>query len=140
MLRNLIAVVLSVSLAIMGLTSPAYADSNIIQVFADNQATDNHSALQPDPLVKSFGDSAKNTFVSVAGAAVVCYGIGGVATTIFPPAAGLMPYCPAAEALVGKTSLNSTIKVAKHIPVKKTIWVAKHLPVKQGLKIVNHAM
>ena len=116
MFRSLIALLIASVLTLTGLAAPAYADSSKINGFSwgAKQVFDSHNTINIvahpsdrsspsfwDRLAKSVGDGALGTVGVVVGGAVVCYTLDGAAATVFPPAAALLPYCPAVGLAVG---------------------------------------
>jgi hypothetical protein len=67
-----------------------------------------------NPLVKSTIDGAAQTAGAMIGGFLVCYTVSGVATTFFPPAAVLAPYCPGlgAASTSGSFGIQTVLKAA----------------------------
>ena len=115
MFRGLIALLVACVLAITSLTAPAYADSNQVGGLSvgAKQISDSHDIIIVSPLPeppspdfwKSFVDGVVNGALETAGAAIggaaICFIADGVATTVFPPAGVLLPYCSGLGATVG---------------------------------------
>jgi hypothetical protein len=114
MFRSLIAVIVALAIAVVGVVKPAYAyssDSNMGLVnppitingdgnsvsfndsfnrFADEGTIKEPSDAFVDGLVKGI---AETTGVVIGGIAV-CYALDGIATAFFPPAAAAAAFCP----------------------------------------------
>ena len=115
MFRGFIALLVACVLAITSLTAPAYADSNQVGGLSigTKQSSDSHDIIIVNPLPeppspdfwKSFVDGVVNGALGTAGAAIggaaICFIADGAATTVFPPAAALLPYCPGIGATIG---------------------------------------
>jgi len=116
MFRSLIALLVACVIAITSLTAPAYADSNNVGGLSigTKQSSDSHDIVIINPPLpeppspefwKSFVDGVVNGALGTAGVAIggaaVCFIADGAATTVFPPAAALLPYCPGIGATIG---------------------------------------
>lgn len=109
MFRGLIALLTVCIVVLTGLVAPAYAADNHVGGVSvgAKQTTDSHDiyvintqpprADSPSDL-EIFLTSIKQGVIGTAGVAVggaaLCFAIDGAATTVFPPAAVLLPYCP----------------------------------------------
>jgi len=106
MMRNFLAVFLAFTIIFIGFTKPAYASSvnfdfrSISSVSQSSNFQDTFSPLSDSNpkskiilrfMEKMIGDAAKD----ITGYAVICYTADGLATTVFPPAAAIAPFCPA---------------------------------------------
>lgn len=115
MFRSLIAVIVALAIAVVGVVKPAYAyssDSGVMPVnpsitingngnsvsfndsfnrFVDEETIKSPSNALADGLVKGI---AETTGV-VIGGMLVCYALDGIATAFFPPAAAAAAFCPA---------------------------------------------
>lgn len=97
MLRKLFALVLALVIAVVGTVKPAYAVSDSSSLL-NSYNTDFLAAITnevvKDEIVKVAVDAAVNGTVTIAVTLAVCYGADALATSVFPPAAALAPFCP----------------------------------------------
>jgi len=123
MFRKLIALLAVCVVVLTGLVSPAYAGSNHVGGLSvgAKQKSDSHESYSDSHdsyivnTLPSDSDSSSDweTFVSgikrgvietagfAIGGVVLCFAIDGAASTVFPPAAALLPYCPSIGAVAG---------------------------------------
>jgi len=87
MFKSLIAVILTLVLVFGGVGKPAYALSEGIDTISSN-AMMNSTELQEFVVIK-----ATETGVAFFTLAAICLTINGLATTVFPPASALLPFC-----------------------------------------------
>jgi hypothetical protein len=119
MLRNLVALMLTFVVGIMGIVQPAYAMTNPEignNVYVNNSfnLTQEHENLALS-FIESVGKGATTTVGVAVGGLIACYAIDGVATVFFPPAAALSAFCPAIGATSGGTTaiMESGVLMAK---------------------------
>lgn len=115
MFRSLIAVIVALAIAVVGVVKPAYAyssDSGVMSVnpsvvingndnsvsFYDSfdRFADEGTIKEPsDAFVDGLVNGIAQTSGVVIGGVVVCYALDGIATAFFPPAAAVAAFCPA---------------------------------------------
>lgn len=115
MFRSLMAVIVALAIAIVGVVKPAYAyssDSGVMPVNSsvvingnDNSVSfyDSFDSFADEGTIKSPSDAFADGLVKgiaettgvVIGGIVVCYALNGIATAFFPPAAAAAAFCPA---------------------------------------------
>ncbi|MBD2243967.1 hypothetical protein [Nostoc sp. FACHB-888] len=121
MFRSLIALIVALVLTIAGITEPAYADSsNSNLLFVDSNIINNSGYANVNnwndsfnslhfPELENIGEKIFDTVVDgfiktggfAIGGALACYALDGIATTIFPPAAAAVAFCPVVGAASG---------------------------------------
>jgi hypothetical protein len=121
MFRSLIAIIVALSIAGVGVVKPAYAyssDSNMglvnppITINGDGNSVsfnDSFNRFADEGTIKSSSDAFADSLVKgivettgfVVGGTLVCYALDGIATAFFPPAAAAAAFCPSIGAAGG---------------------------------------
>lgn len=122
MLRSLIAFIVALTIAITGIVQPAYAASDNTYNFSNqgngnsiylNDSLQNSNPGVANTILQPFIDGAVAAVGTIVGTAVVCYVAIPAVTTVFPPAAALVPFCPAIGTSIG--GAEAAVKfVAQH--------------------------
>jgi hypothetical protein len=130
MLRKIIALIAIFTVFFTGFNQPAFAanpstlglldgfsmDMNWGNRFSFGSSSDNFDTNSRSSFfsrqIQNFVDAAVIGAEGVVGGAAVCYTADAAATTVFPPAALLAPFCPVLPTLAGGTA--ATAKVAIH--------------------------
>lgn len=115
MFRSLIAVIVALAIAVVGVVKPAYAYSSdsgmelvnppIVINGNDNSVSfydsfdhfaDEEPIKEPsDAFVEGLVNGIVQTTGFMVGGTLVCYALDGIATAFFPPAAAAAAFCPA---------------------------------------------
>lgn len=110
MIRSLIALFLAFAIAISGITLPAYAASSnpdFINNYPKNEESGNGYI---DDSLLFVGEGVKNATQGLIGATILCYTLNAVATTVFPPVAVLLPFCPMVESVAAVKAISGGLR------------------------------
>jgi hypothetical protein len=126
MFKRFIALILSVTLMLGSIVQPAYA-SSLNTVGSNNALINNNNttynyyedkALQ-ESILDTVGEIGKSalivslgTFGGWAAVVAVCIAADTAASAVFPPAAALLPYCPAIAVAAAGGGASSGLKDA----------------------------
>lgn len=115
MIRSLIALFLAFTMAISGITLPAYAASNhsaAVDNYLENEESGNSFISDYLGLI---ANSIKVASATLVGTAIVCYTVDAAATLVFPPAVALAPLCPLAGGGAGAIRISSEVQSIKRL-------------------------
>ena len=121
MFKRLIAVVLTLVLVLGGMGKPAYAYSEVIPLMnIEGSKTGSlvaiSSAVVEEVITNEVVKPAVEATVAFVTVVAICVGADTLATSVFPPAAALLPYCPgvggafAGGVAVGETPVKGIVK------------------------------
>ena len=120
MFKRLIAVILALVLVLGCMEKPAYAYSEVIPLMnLEGSNTGSlvaiSSAVVEEAITNELVKPAVETTVVFFTVVAICITLDTLASSIFPPAAALLPYCPSAGgALAGGVAVGQT-------PVKEVV-------------------
>jgi len=120
MLHRIIALVAIFTVTLTGFNQPALAATQSTPGLLGDRFTFENASIQLDfssqsdflfRQVQNLIDGAVYAVGGMAGGAAICYAADAAATTVFPPAAALAPFCPALPSLVGGTAAAARVAI-----------------------------
>jgi hypothetical protein len=116
MFKRLMAVILTLVLFLGGMGKPAYANNGIIPAInyeggKTGIVLEVGSPALDEFLKNSIVKRSVESVVEFGSVIIICFAANTAATTIFPPAAVILPYCPAVGSLaLKKAPINGFVK------------------------------
>ncbi|MEG4009938.1 hypothetical protein QUA41_27645 [Microcoleus sp. Pol11C1] len=116
MFKPLIAVFFSLILLLGGMGKPAYASSGVLPLMnfeggKTGVVLEVGSPALEEFLTNSLVKKSVESAVTFGTVVVICFTANTVATTVFPPAAVILPYCPAVGGFALKEApINGFVK------------------------------
>ena len=126
--RGIITTFMVITLAVLGFVSPSYAapastgsagenminivqtgDGNSITIVTPPSPTTAFPSESVNDVLGWVSDGVIETAKVMVGGAIVCYTVDGLATTIFPPAGALLPFCPMIGGAAGGQLLTKVV-------------------------------
>lgn len=93
MVRKLFSLLLALVIVVVGTVKPAYAVSDSSSLL-NSYSTDFLAAITSEDLMDEAAKTAVDVVVTTGTWIAICYGADALATSVFPPAAAVAPFCP----------------------------------------------